>query len=185
MSWEDYLDVGESLRWEAKPAPRCYTFRHWKKSLFGLLLVILAVWWQVIGLQMSAVYDLAILALIPIPAWVTGLYLAFGHLILSRLEWDKVGYAVTDRRVIARRGLRRERVREIPLDQVGYFCLEPHGEQLGSVKILSADSHTRMMFCCVEYPRKVTDLLEEAMRISGVICGQEEPLKIDTGREHR
>lgn len=178
MSWDGYLEEGELLRWEAKPAPRCYTFRHWKKSVFGLLLVVLSVWWEVLGLQMSEVYDLPILAFIPVPAWLLGLYLAFGHVILSRLEWDKVWYATTDRRVIARRGLRKERIRSIPLDQVGYFCLEPQGEHLGSVKILSIDSQTRMQCSCIEYPRQLTDLLEQAMRDSGVICEQAESERV-------
>ncbi|PNU20877.1 hypothetical protein C2E25_04610 [Geothermobacter hydrogeniphilus] len=169
MSWVGQLEAGESLRWEAKPAPRCYTFRNWKHSLFGLLLVVLAAWWESIGLQLAVVYDLPLLAWIPIPVWLIGLYLAFGHLLLARLEWEQVRYAVTDRRLLLRRGVRGDKWFSMPLDQVAYFCLQPHGEQLGSVLVISRDRQ-RLKLCCIEHPRMLTDLLEQAMRDSGVLC---------------
>lgn len=173
MIWDAHLDAGEQVRWEAKPAPRCYTFRNWKHSLFGLLLVLLAAWWLSIALQLAAVYRWPWLPLLPVPVWLVGLYLAFGHLLLARLEWDRVFYAVTDRRILLRRGLRRERLDSLALDQIAYFCLQPQGEQLGTVFITSRDKAVRLRVCCIEQPRQLTDLLEEAMRDSGVIVSEE------------
>ncbi|TYO99994.1 PH (Pleckstrin Homology) domain-containing protein [Geothermobacter ehrlichii] len=170
MIWSDQLEAGESIRWEATPAPRCYTFRHWKVSLFGLLLVLLASWWEVLAWQMAAVYQLAWLPLIPLPVWLFGLYLAIGKPLLARREWETVRYAVTGRRLLARRGRKRL---ALPLDRIGYFCLEPHGENLGSVRVESKDGQIRLCLCCIEYPRQLTDLLEEAMRRSGTLCERE------------
>jgi len=173
MNWAAHLGEGEELRWEAKPAPRCYTFRNWKHSLFGLLLVVLASWWESVGLQLSEVYDMPLLAWIPVPVWLCGLYLAFGHLLLSRIEWQNVFYAVTDRRILVLRGVRKTRLLDLPLEQVGYFCLNPQGEKLGSVMILTRDGGKRLRLNCIEHPRQLTTLLERAMRKSGVLCSDD------------
>ncbi len=177
MIWADLLEADETIRWEATPAPRCYTFRHWKVSLFGLLLGLLAAWWEVLAWQLAAVYRISWLPLVPLPFWLFGLYLAFGKPLLARREWRTVRYAVTDRRLLARRGRKRL---VLPLEHIGYFCLEPHGEYLGSVLVHSKDGRIRLRLCCIEYPRRLTGLLEEAMRRSGAL--DDGPAVIDSTR---
>lgn len=169
MTWETYLADGEELRWEGRPAPRCYTFRRWKEALFGLVLVVMGAWWEIVGLQLAPVYDLPWLAWIPLPVWLFGLYLSVGRLTLARVEWEHLFYAVTDRRVLVHRGGRKTVVAELPLDEVTFFQLKPLGRELGSVRIFAGDRQRRLVLSCLEYPRRVTDLLEEAMRQSGVL----------------
>ncbi|BCR05252.1 hypothetical protein DESUT3_23210 [Desulfuromonas versatilis] len=168
MDWSSYLEAGEVLRWEGRPAPRCFTFRNWKHSLFGILLLVLALYWQVVGYQLAKVYEAAWLGWMPLPFIIIALYLSVGHLVLARLEWEKVYYAVTDRRILALRGLRSIRFQSMPLAQLSYFRIKPLGESLGTVRVSCSDSPSPLVVCCIEHPRSMTDLLEEALRANGV-----------------
>jgi len=169
MDWSGLLEEGELLLWSGRPAPRCYTFRNWKHSLVGLLLLLFGVWWQAIGLQMAAVYDIPLLAWIPVPVCLVGLFLAFGHLLKSRLEWEHLFYAVTDRRLMSSAG-RKRRLRQLPLDTVTYFRLKPFAPELGSLAVFAGSAEQRIDFKCIEHPRIVTDLLEERMRLYGILA---------------
>jgi len=106
MNWQPLLLPEESLRWQGRPAPRCWTFRNWRHSLFGMLLLPFSIWWQGIGLSLGREYANVWLFLLPLPVLLFALYLAFGHLLLARLEWERVFFAVTDRRILVRRGVR-------------------------------------------------------------------------------
>ena len=173
MSWEVELQEDEVLRWQGRPAPRCYTFRNWRHSLFGVLLLVLALYWLALGTQLAAVYGLSWLPLVPVPFLLVGIYLSLGHLLLARLEWDQVRYAVTDRRVLLRRGPGGRRRQELALGEVVWFRLQPHGEELGTLKIRGRTPENRLTLCCVEYPRRVTALLESAMAEAGDSCALE------------
>ena len=61
--------------------------------------------------------------------------MAIGHLILARLEWEKVYYVLTDRRLVAVRGLLGNRLDEIALADLIYFQLRPLGAELGTVRV--------------------------------------------------
>jgi len=170
MDWSSQLAAGESLRWAGRPAPRCYVFRNWRHSLFGLLLLLLATWWLSVGQQLSQVYGMRLLAWLPLPFVLVGLYLAVGHLLHARLEWERVFYAVTDSRVLVRRGLLRPRCESLALPAVTYFQLRPYAPELATVRI-RADAHGgTLLLSCVEYPGEVVALLEAAMRESGVLA---------------
>lgn len=174
MNWEALLEADERICWEGRPAPRCYTFRNWKHSLFGVLLTLFAAWWQVVGIQLSEVYGLYLLTWLPVPFWLLGIYLAIGHLLLARLEWERVAYAVTDRRLLVRRGIRGRRVDVLPLTEVGYFRLHLFAPELGAVQVHSRRGGTMVRIQCIEYPRRLTSLLEDAMRGSGVLVADGE-----------
>ena len=170
MNWEESLAAGETLCWEGRPAPRCYTFRNWRHSLFGLLLVFLCLYWLSVALQLAAVYGWPWLPLVPLPLLLAGLYLAFGHLVLARLEWEHVFYAVTDRRILVRRGVGGRRRAELALADVVWFRLQPYAQELGTLRIRGRDEAQRLTLCCIEYPRRVTDLLEVALARSAGEC---------------
>ena len=169
MSWESLLQPGEELRWQGRPQPRCYTFRNWKHALIGLLLLLLASWWEAIALQLEAVNHYGFLYLIPLPFWLFGLYLGIGQLLKSRLEWEHLFYAATDRRLLVRRG-RKPQLRELTLDSLRYFRFKPLGTQLGSLLVIGADDRQRLRLNCIEHPRQLTDLLEDALRRNGVLA---------------
>ncbi|HKJ88162.1 MAG TPA: PH domain-containing protein [Gammaproteobacteria bacterium] len=163
MDWTSILDPGESLRWEGRPAPRCFTFRRWHHSLFGALLLILAAYWQFVGYQLSVTYRLPALAWVPVPFLVAGIYFFAGHLFLARREWEHVFYAVTDRRLLVQRGLFRRRLETLGLKEITYFKVTPLGENLGTVRIRGGEGTAPLEVPCLEYPRRMTDFFEEAM----------------------
>lgn len=165
MTWSSLLAPGEILRWEGRPAPRCFTFRNWRHSLFGILLLILASFWQMVGYRLSFDHRSSLLAWVPLPFLLAAVYLCFGHLLVARWEWEKVFYAVTDRRILVRRGLFRPRVEELPLEELTGFRLKPLGEHLATLRVRGGgDRAPTIALQCIEYPRQVVELLEEAVQ---------------------
>lgn len=163
MDWKEHLEPGEELRWQGRPAPRGFTFRNWKHSVFGFLLSLLSIFWLLVGIQLRAVYQLPYIAWIPVPFVLTGLYLAVGHVLLARFEWEKVFYAVTDRRILATRGVFRPRLESLHLKDLTHFLLKPLGEELGSFRLTGGDPPKSISLPCIEYPRRVAALLEAAL----------------------
>ncbi len=158
------LAPGETLRWEGRPAPRCYTFRQWRHALFGLLLTIFCAAWTWMGVVLAAEQEWSWLAWIPLPFLGYALWLAGGQLLAARLEWNRVAYAVTDRRVIVRRGLIKPRQAALELAQVTWFRLQPHGEELGTMRIHGREGDPVLVMHCIEYPRRPAELLEQAIK---------------------
>ncbi len=167
MDWTDCLEEGELLRWEGRPAPRAFTFRNWIHSIVGVLLLLLSAYWQMVGVQLAAVYHLFWLAWIPIPFLIVGLYLGVGHILLARLEWEKVFYAVTDRRLLAQRGLLRQRIETFALSELTGFRVKPLGSELATLRVCSQSSGASLAFIAVEYPQRVPALLEAALIDNG------------------
>jgi len=153
---------GETIRWEARPAPRCYTFRHWRHSVFGLIFLAICSYWQVLGIAMADTYAIRWLAWLPLPFVITGLYFFVGHLVQARLEWNHVYYAITDRRVIVQRGLARPQSKFIELSELTYFSLHRRGEQLGTLRVHQGREQ-QLVLHCIEHPHQATKLLEEAI----------------------
>lgn len=170
MNWDALLQEGEVLRWEGRPTPRCFTFRNWKHSVFGILLLLVCVYWQAMAFPLSRTYDAGFLVWIPFPFVLVALYLCFGHLLLARLEWERVFYALTDRRILVRRGLFRPRVEEMDVAALTWFRLSPQGRDLGTLRVRAEVENRDLVLSCIEYPRKVTDLLEERLVGAKVEC---------------
>ncbi|MDY0268117.1 hypothetical protein [Trichloromonas sp.] len=167
MNWNDDLALGENLTWEGRPAPRAFTFRNWVHSLFGVLLLAVAIYWQVIACGLAKAQPWPWPALIPVPFWLAGLYLAVGHLLLARLEWSRVGYAVTTQRLLIRRGLFRPHLESIPLASLCSFRVKPLGPELAHVRAVSAEGGAVLSFLAVEHPAALLTLLEEALVRNG------------------
>lgn len=172
MDWSTHLAAGEYVLWEGRPAPRCYVFRNWRHSLFGLLLLLLSTWWQAVGYQLGQLYDLIWLGWLPLPFVLLGLYLALGHVLLARYEWERVFYAVTDRRVLVLRGLFRSRFDSLPLPEVTHFQVRRHGLDLATVRVGSSKARSPLTLSCIEHPGRLTELLEAAMAASGVLAAE-------------
>ena len=156
------LDPDEELRWEGRPAPRCYTFRHWRHSVFGFLVLVLCGYWQALGFTMATEYELPWLVWLPTPFLLFALHLAIGHLLQARLEWNHVYYVITDRRLLAQRGILKQLTESLQLAEITYFSLHQHGEQLGTLRVHKG-KEKQLVLHCIEYPRRATDLLEAAM----------------------
>jgi hypothetical protein len=116
------------------------------------------------GLDQAAEHDWPWLALLPLPFLGFALWLAVGQLFTARLEWPRVAYAVTDRRIIVRRGLVRPQQDALLLERVSWFRLSPHGEELGSLRIHGEPGDPVIFLHCIEYPRRPAALLEAAIK---------------------
>jgi len=154
----------ETLCWEGRPAPRCYTFRQWRHALFGLLLTPFCGFWLWMGINQSAATGWPWLSWVPLPFLGYALWLAGGQLLAARLEWNNVAYAITDRRLILRRGVLRSHVEALPLARVTWFRLQPHGETLGSLRVHGEASDPVLLLHCIEYPRRPALFLEAAIK---------------------
>jgi len=161
-SWPDLLP-GEVLCWEGRPAPRCYTFRQWRHALFGGLLTLFCATWLWMGVGQVAATGWAWPALLPLPFLAYALWLAGGQLLVARLEWNNVAYAITDRRLMVRGGVLRTVETGLPLKQLTWFRLQPLGEELGSLRVHGQDGDPVLFLHCLEYPRRPAELLEAAI----------------------
>lgn len=161
-SWLPLLP-GETLCWEGRPAPRCYTFRHWRHALFGLLLTLFCAAWLWMGMTQAAATGWRWLSWVPLPFLGYALWLAGGQLLAARLEWNNVAYAITDRRLIVRRGVLRPWVETLPLERVTWFRMKPLGDELGNLRVHGETGDPVLILYSIEYPRRPAELLEKAI----------------------
>lgn len=148
MSWQPPLCEGEQILWRGRPAPRCYTFRHWRLNWVGVLPLSLGL----AGWPFGPVW-LSLLLLI------AGLLLTVGLPVFNRYLWGRVDYILTDRRLHWRGGLLRDRRAFRELADLADFRMDRHGPQLASVRLyFHADAHPRRLFC-LEHPETLTALL--------------------------
>ncbi len=162
MNWGEILDSGEQVVWEARPAPRCFVFRQWRQALFGAVFLLLCLVWLAWGGAVARAHDAPWAAWLPLPFVLLGVYLSVGRLVVARLEWNNVAFAITDRHLVVRRGLLRPVAQRLALQEVTYFRLVLHAEELGNLHVHAGDTRS-LLLPCIEYPRKATQLLEEAM----------------------
>ena len=156
------LEAGEEVCWDGRPAPRCYTFRHWRHSIFGCVFLAICTFWQVLGTSMADEYALPWLVWLPMPFVLLGIYLSLGHLLQARLEWNRVYYAITNRRLLTQRGLLRLHTDELALTDITYFRLHRQGGELGTLFVYKG-KEKQLILHCLEHPRRATDLLEEVL----------------------
>jgi hypothetical protein len=161
------LQPAEVLLWEGRPAPRCFTFRRWRHALFGGLLTVFCAAWTWMGMEQAAELGRPWLAWLPLPILCYALWLAGGQLLAARLEWPRVAYAVTNCRVLQRHGLFKPRQIALKLERVTWFRLQPHGEELGSLRIRGEAGDPELILHCIEYPRRPAELLETAIKTRG------------------
>lgn len=163
MDWHGMLNADETLRWCGRPAPRCYTFRHWAHSVFGLLLLPISGVWLDGGRSLASTTGQPLWGMLPWLGVMVALYFLCGHLIRARLAWEKTFYAISDQRVLAIGGWPVCRQQEILFSDLRYLKLVPRGRELGSVR-LNGSNGSQVVFSCLEHPGKAVALLEEAIR---------------------
>jgi hypothetical protein len=145
------LAADETILWQGRPAPRAYTFRNWRHALFGLALMLPCLFWQLVGIELVAGGAPFWVAWLPLPFNLGSLYLAFGQLLIARLEWEQVLYAVSDRTVYQRRGFFRPRLRCLPLAAVTSVRKKSLGPNLATVRIASREGES-LLFATIEHP---------------------------------
>lgn len=158
IDWSSYMQPEEQLLWQGRPAPRCFTFRRWRQAMFGVLVLVLSVWWQVVGWGLMQQGESVLWAVVPLPFVVVGIYLSLGQLLVARMEWERVFFALTSRQMLVQCGVLRSRIICISIYELNYQCLYPLGEQLGNL-YLEAGTR-RITLCCIEYPHELYRRLE-------------------------
>jgi len=158
------LEAGETLRWQGRPAPRCYTFRNWKHSLFGVFLSVPSLFWLLVGHELRANGSPFWVAWLPISFVLISAWLAAGHLFWARLEWDKLFYAVTDRRVVIQRGIFRQQQQSLALSELTGVKVRRLGVHLATLRLEGRGGHWYL--CCLEHPETLLALLQG--ELSGV-----------------
>jgi hypothetical protein len=158
-NWQWPLAVGEALLWQGRPAPRCYTFRHWQLTLAGTALFFAGSCWLMLGWQLEefAAYR-SILLLLTVPLVVAAFLLGPWQLLLSRWRWENLYYALTDRQLLVRDGLLQVRFLSYSLDDISGWQQKRFGEQLASIRILRGHE-APLVFDCIEYPQNLTQYL--------------------------
>ncbi|AJF06919.1 hypothetical protein GSUB_10635 [Geoalkalibacter subterraneus] len=153
---------GEKLRWEAKPAPRCYTFRGLNLMRFSALLFGAAVLAGVVVRLGGELHDSVVLSRLVFLLPLIALLLGSVPPVLARVEWPGVFYLLTDQRLIVLRGFGRRRISELELHEVRDVQFFPLGRHLAHVRIRGQGSPRSLTLCCIEYPEHLIDLLERA-----------------------
>jgi len=120
--------------------------------------------WTWLGVQQAGEQGWPWLAWVPLPFLGYALWLGCGQLVAARIEWARVAYAVTDRRVIVQRGMLKPCQVALPLDRITWFRLQPLGAELGTLRIHGEQGDPVLVLHCVEYPRRPAELLEAAIK---------------------
>ncbi len=157
------LEENETLCWEGRPAPRCYTFRHWRHSIFGTLFFLICSYWQVLGFSMAAEYKIPWLIWLPLPFVLLGFYYSVGHLIQARFEWNRVCYAITNHRLVTQRGLFNLSTDSLALKDLTYLTMHKQGDQLGTLRVYKA-KEKQLVLHCLEHPQQALKYLEAAIK---------------------
>jgi hypothetical protein len=160
MDWAPWLEEGERVRWEGRPAPRCYTFRKWRRSVYGILFLLLAVYWQIVGFEISVVYGAVIFRWLPAPFVLVSLYFAVGYPALARIRWEKVFYAITDRRVLILPGPLKSEPLSCRWNDIDSWDYLPIGQNLGSIRIILRPARKSVFLHCLEHPKGPMELLD-------------------------
>lgn len=155
------LDEGETVLWQGRPAPRCYTFRHWLQATIGTILFLACSFWLMVGVQLVRAQGYSWgLVVAPILLAVAAFFVGPGQLILSRWRWEKIFYALTDQRLLVRNRLFGRKILIYQLCDFKHFKRKKYGQQLLSLR-LSFKGSPPIVLECLEYPENFLKLLPQ------------------------
>jgi hypothetical protein len=154
-------DIGsEHIIWQGRPAPRCYTFRHWRRALCWGVVLFLALLWQMWMWRVCAPDGQWMLVFVPAPFVLVASGLSFGRLLRARLEWEHIFYHLSDTALILQRG-RVVQFQRYPYTHLRDVHLQLHDEKsasgLGWVHVQSGTE--RVTLECLEDAPKIYMIL--------------------------
>lgn len=130
---QSVIDIGtEHLVWQGRPAPRCFTFRDWGRSLFWLAVFAFAGVWQWAGWVIyadsgQALWAMIPLVLLPLVLLLLAFCLSVGRIARARLEWEHVFYVLSAENLRIQCGIPR-RIICFDLAELSYVRLDPYGK---------------------------------------------------------
>jgi hypothetical protein len=116
--------------WRGKPERRPFVFRTWPLSIFGGVLVLASLSYEVVVLTTEAP-DL--LALVGLPFFLIALYMAVGHFFVTGREWRNTEYLVSERQVLIRHGILQPSITSYSLHGLPLTVVEMHGPDIGNL----------------------------------------------------
>lgn len=160
LDWQWPLTEGETLRWQGRPAPRCYVWRNWKQAAVGTFLFLASSFWLMLAYELHNTdgYPWWLL-LIPAPLVLLSLWFGPVWLLLARIRWEKVFYALTDQRLLVRDGLFSVRIESYLLSEIEDLRQKNYSEQLIGVR-LQFKSRSPVILHCLEQPRELLGYLQ-------------------------
>jgi hypothetical protein len=166
------LQPGEQVLWRGKPDRRAYIWSQYPLFVFGLFWFGFAVFWNVVvwtELPTRAAPVTGVISrLFGLPFLVAGFWIAFGQLIHKALEWPKLEYVVTSKRVAILSGSSSPHHVSLFLDSIRAIGLRttPLDRWRGTGSI-AVDSHTPMSLAIAD-AQDVVRLVERAReQVSG------------------
>ncbi len=162
MSHKDFqwpLEDDESIVWQGRPAPRCYTFRHWLQATIGTILFLACSFWLMVGVQLvrsegHSQWLILAPSLLVIGAFIVGP----GQLIVSRWRWGKIFYLLTDQRLLVKNKLFGIKVLSFKRNDFKQFKRKEYGRNLLSLR-LSFKGSSPVVLECLEHADNFIHLL--------------------------
>lgn len=159
LSWQ--LKDTEVLLWQGRPAPRCYTFRHWLQAALGTLIFLASSFWLMVGMQLIKDRNYSWWLLVVPLILVAGSFLVGpGQLILARLRWEKIYYALTDQRLLVRQSVFGNTTSSYEMTGYRHYKSKSYGRQLLSIKLFFSQK-SPVVLECLEHPAALMRLLDD------------------------
>jgi len=150
---------GEKILWQGRPAPRCYTFRHWMQATIGTILFFASSFWMMVGLQLVRAEGYSMgLVIAPFLLASIAFLIGPGQIMLARLRWEKIFYALTDQRLLVRNKIFGDKTLIYPMDCFNHYKQKRYGKKLCSYR-LSFKNSKSIVLECLEHPENLLDLL--------------------------
>ncbi len=160
LGWEWPLDGDEQLRWQGRPAPRCYVWRNWKLALAATMLFLAGSFWWMLAYQLMVTENYPWwLQLMPAPLVLLAIWFGPVKILLARLRWENLFYALTDQRMLVRDGLFSAQFDFFPLDRVTGWQLKKYSDNLISIRLLLTE-HPPVILFCLEQPQNLLGHLQ-------------------------
>jgi len=164
LGWEWPLESDEQLLWQGRPAPRCYVWRNWKLALAATMLFLASSFWWMLA------YQLAVnegspwwLQLIPAPLVLVSIWFGPVKILLARMRWEKLFYALSDQRLMIRDGLFDAQIESVLLDQISDWQQKKYSDQLVSIRLILKD-HPAVILFCLEQPQNLLGHLQREVK---------------------
>lgn len=170
------LAIGEEVLWRGKPVRTAFVYRTWPLSIFGGVLLILSLIFEVLMIAGGAPWFVYVLSA---PFVLGALYMAVGHFIITEMEWRNTEYMVTGRQVLIRHGIFRPNVTMFSILGLPHITLEQTGPNMGNLLFKPREGHGYgpqpgyqtmwpytpgyvLGFLYIENPSHVQDIIDKA-----------------------
>jgi len=158
------LRDNEQLLWQGRPAPRCYVFRHWLHALLGTVLFLASSFWLMVGIHLVRTQNQYVwLLAIPVLLVVGSFMIGPGQILLARLRWEQIAYALTDQRLLVRNRLFSRRISSYSRNDFYRFKRKRYGKNLLSLRLFFHNSRP-LTLECLEHPELLLSHLVKSQR---------------------